>query len=93
MKPCVIHHRDQRLFPDAVYIGRPSKWGNPFIVGRDGTRKEVIAKYRDYLHANPALLADARKELKGKTLVCWCKPKDCHGDVLIIVANYRTLFD
>ncbi len=65
-----------------IYIGRPSKWGNPFREGKDGTRKEVINKYRKYILSNKELL-DSLGELEGKTLGCWCKPKACHGDVLI----------
>ncbi len=65
----------------AVYIGRGSKWGNPFVIGRDGTREEVVAKYRDWIiHSDLALDVI---ELKGKDLVCYCAPKSCHGDVLI----------
>jgi hypothetical protein len=70
-----------------VYIGRPSKWGNPFAIGRDGTRDEVIAKYREYLDKNVVLKAQARKELRGMILGCWCAPMACHGDVLAEVAN------
>lgn len=69
-----------------VYIGRPSKWGNPFTIGRDGTRAEVIAKYEQWLATNEALKA-ALPELKGKTLACWCAPLACHGDVLLKAAN------
>ena len=64
-----------------VYIGRPSKWGNPFTIGKDGTRIEVISKYEDYLVKNPKLF-NALPELKNKILGCWCAPKPCHGDVL-----------
>lgn len=71
---------------DAVYIGRPSKWGNPYAIGRDGTRDEVIIKYATYLLNSPTLLA-ALHELRGKDLVCWCAPCACHGDVLLVVAN------
>lgn len=70
-----------------VYIGRPSLWGNPFTIGKDGTRADVIAKYRAWLDANPDLKARARQELKGKVLACWCKPLACHGDILSEVAN------
>jgi hypothetical protein len=66
---------------DRVYVGRPSKWGNPFAIGRDGTRDEVIAKYRAWLMQQPALLAQL-PELRGKNLVCWCAPQRCHADVL-----------
>jgi hypothetical protein len=65
-----------------VYIGRPSKWGNPFREGKDGARSEVIKKYESWLRNNPGLLAQL-DELRGKTLGCWCSPKPCHGDVLI----------
>lgn len=68
--------------PYDIYIGRGSKWGNPFIIGQDGNREEVINKYEQYLLNNPELL-ERLYELKGKTLGCFCKPKPCHGDVLI----------
>ena len=65
-----------------VYIGRGSKWGNPFKIGNDGDRNEVIQKYEDHIRNSPELL-EALPELKGKVLGCWCRPKACHGDVLI----------
>ena len=72
----------------AVYIGRPSKWGNPYLIDRAGlTRDAVIQKYREHLEAHPQLKAAVRIELRGKDLVCWCAPLPCHGDVLIEVAN------
>ena len=75
-----------------VYIGRGSKWGNPFIIGVDGTRKEVIAKYRKYLLENKELLADIMS-LDGETLGCYCKPKACHGDIIIETIEYIHLAD
>lgn len=72
--------------PGRVYIGRPSNWGNPFVIGRDGSREEVIEKYRAWLASQPELL-DALDELRGRDLVCWCAPQGCHGDVLIELAN------
>lgn len=91
-KATVIHKSLTAGRLDVVYVGRPSKWGNPFVIGVDGTRKEVIERYRAYLIGTPALLAAAKSELKGKTLSCWCKPKPCHGDVLLSVANSTTVF-
>lgn len=64
-----------------VYIGRPSKWGNPFQIGNDGTRKQVVEKYRNWIQTQPDLL-NALPELKDKTLGCWCSPELCHGNVL-----------
>jgi len=72
--------------PGTVYIGRPSKWGNPFNIGRDGTREEVIQKYESYLLMDNKLMNDLH-ELKGKDLVCWCSPLPCHGDILLKLAN------
>ena len=69
-----------------VYIGRPSKWGNPFPLYGEQFRDEVIAQYEQYLLNSPELLAQLG-ELKGKDLVCWCAPKACHGDILLRLAN------
>ena len=55
--------------PDRIYVGRPSKWGNRFVIGRDGSRDEVIAKYRAWIVRQPTLMA-ALYELRGKHLVC-----------------------
>ena len=65
-----------------VYIGRGSKWGNKFAIGRDGNREEVIRKYREYILKNDYLL-NCLEELKDKILGCYCKPLPCHGDVLV----------
>jgi len=84
----VVHCKRE---PYDVYIGRPSKWGNPFKSGRDGTLEEVLEKYRQHILSRPDLLA-ALHELEGKTLGCWCKPKPCHGDVLIELLAGGTVF-
>lgn len=65
------------------YIGRGSPHGNPFVIGRDGNRASVLAKYRIHLDEHPELVEQARKELTGRVLGCFCKPKACHGDILI----------
>jgi len=75
----VVHCKKEKY---DVYIGRPSVWGNPFTIGQDGTREEVIDKYREYLKSSPELLARL-SELEGKVLGCWCAPQACHGDVLL----------
>lgn len=85
--PAVLNTRQGARSARAVYIGRPSKWGNPFVIGRDGTRDEVVRKYRDWLLAQPDLVAAARQELRGRDLLCFCAPLACHGDVLLEVAN------
>lgn len=83
MSDLVVHCKRK---PFDVYIGRPSKWGNLFEIGKHGTREEVIAKYEGWLHDNPKIMADLH-EIKGKILGCWCAPKACHGDVLARLAN------
>ncbi len=69
-----------------VYIGRGSKWGNPYRIGIDGDRAEVIKKYAVYLVGKPELIASLY-ELKDKVLGCYCKPLECHGDILADLAN------
>jgi hypothetical protein len=73
---------------EEVYIGRPSKWGNPFIIGRDGNRATVIEKYSKWIRTQPHLLNDL-EELRGKRLGCFCAPQPCHGDVLIALLEER----
>ena len=70
-----------------IYVGRGSKWGNQFVIGKDGTREQVIAEYRAWIATQPALIDAARTELKGKVLGCWCALLACHADVLAEIAN------
>jgi hypothetical protein len=70
-----------------VYIGRPGPWGNPFEIGKDGDREEVVQKYAEWLLAQPELVEKAKQELRGKVLGCWCAPKLCHGNILSQIAN------
>lgn len=79
----VVHCKRE---PYDVYIGRGSKWGNPFKIGQHGTREEVIAKYCEYIGEREDLL-NSIHELKGKVLGCWCAPHACHGDVLAELAD------
>jgi hypothetical protein len=66
-----------------VYIGRGSKWGNPFEIGKDGDRKYVIDSYCFHYLPRKQSLIDALPELDGKVLECYCVPEHCHGEVLI----------
>lgn len=92
-KPKVVHCKKSVY---TTYIGRPSKWGNPFSHLNDSaaefkvdTREEAIAKYAEWILTQPHLMA-ALPELKGEILGCWCAPKACHGDVLLKLANPET---
>lgn len=84
MNPLIVHCKRE---PYDIYIGRPSIWGNPFEIGKDGTRTEVIQKYEDWIRTQPKLMAAAKRLLVGRTLGCWCSPLPCHGEVLIKIAN------
>lgn len=94
-----------RMPTGAVYVGRPTKWGNPVtlnnltIIDSDGkggiisprepTIEDVVDAYLDYICEEvPELMNEARSELRGHDLACWC-PLDepCHADVLLKIAN------
>lgn len=76
-----------RMPPEAVYVGRPTRFGNPYAVAEHG-RAAAVALYRNHLAQRPDLIEAARTQLRGKPLACWC-PTDgpCHADVLIEIAN------
>lgn len=78
--------------PDTVFIGRPSRWGNPFRIGTHGNRQEVLDKYIWWFiqKDQAALRAACRKELRGKKLACFCAPLPCHGHVLAYYADAST---
>lgn len=78
IKPKVYNKRRDVVPDAAVYVGRGSPYGNPFKRGVDGTRTQVIDRFvREIL---PDLDVS---ELVGKDLVCYCKPKRCHGDYIM----------
>lgn len=90
--PKVVHCKKEKY---DYYIGRPSKFGNPFShqLGtlaqyRVASREEAIEYYRNYIYSTPWLLKAAKEELRGKILGCWCRPDfPCHGDILLKIAN------
>ncbi len=84
-----------------VFIGRGSKWGNPFTHIKDKltlathiveTREEAIEAYREYILNNQELM-DSLDELEGKTLGCYCKPESCHGDIILELLSKKKLQD
>lgn len=85
--PKVYNQSDLNIPKNAVYIGRGSPYGNPVVIGKDGTRTEVIEMYRKWVYSNPEMIKKIRSELSGKDLVCYCAPKACHGDVILEIAN------
>jgi Domain of unknown function (DUF4326) len=89
-------HRDDPGFANVVYVGRAMHFGgwhlpgsplaNPFRPGRDGSRQEVLAKYRQYLLSRPDLL-QLLPGLRGRRLGCWCVPEPCHAEVIAELAD------
>jgi hypothetical protein len=74
----------------AIVVARPSRWGNPFLLGLDGDRELIVRRYREALGDGKLAFSerDVRTELAGHDLACWC-PLDagCHADVLLEVAS------
>lgn len=71
---------------NAIYIGRGSPYGNPYVIGKNGTREECIAKFEALIRANSHLVTHI-KQLRGRDLLCYCAPRACHGDILLKIAN------
>lgn len=98
-----------RMPPDTVKVDRTTKWGNPFVVGIDGTAEDCVHLYIRLLSGLICLTAAASTEaqilarghaahqigeLHGKNLACWCRQgKPCHADVLLKLANAPRLGD
>jgi len=88
-EPRVVNRYRGPVPQDAINIMRGTPFGNPFKMGRDGTRDEVCDKYEAWIMADEQadLLAYARRKLKGRVLMCCCAPARCHGDTLLRLAN------
>lgn len=85
--PSVLNRNKVVPNQDGVYIGRPSRWGNPFALKTTATRDEVCDKFEKYVRENPLLVKAIKEELKGRNLICFCAPFRCHGDTLLRIAN------
>ncbi len=72
---------------DAVSIERGSEWGNPFRIRPGVPRETVLLQFREWALSDPSFVELVKRELRGKDLVCCCKPKACHGDILLEIAN------
>lgn len=88
--PEILNRREfsGRLPPNTVLIDRTTIWGNPFHLGIDGDRDEVLEKYLSWLPTQPQLIAKLPL-LHGRNLMCWCSPKRCHGEVLRLLAWWQ----
>lgn len=83
----VLNKYKDEIPKGAVYVGRPTKFGNPFPMATKEDRGVVVQKYREYVQQNPELIKAIKKELCGKDLVCFCAPLPCHADILLEIAN------
>lgn len=79
----VLNKKISGIPAGAVYIGRGSKWGNPFVIGKHGTRDEVCDRHLAHLEEQVSkgeVTVEELISLHGKDLVCFCAPLRCHGD-------------
>lgn len=79
-----------KLPPGSVVVARPTKWGNPFVLGTPEVpdRETAVRLFKEYLRGKPELVAEARAHLRGKHLACWCPlDKPCHADVWLDIVN------
>ena len=84
----VVHCKKEKY---DVYIGRGSKWGNPFVMRSEADRERVIEQFRKYLWEQiktGAITKDELRVLDGKRLGCFCAPKACHGDVIVAAIKW-----
>ncbi len=82
----VLNKRTHGVPAGAFYGGRGGKWGNPFVMGRDGDRDQVCDKFEAWLRDQHHLLR-ALPEIRGKDGVCFCAPQRCHLDLVVRLAN------
>lgn len=88
--PKLYNMHTELVPPEAVRIDRRSAFGNPFIIGKHGTREEVCDKFDAWIKTNPQLTERIKKTLRGKSLACWCAPNRCHGETILRIANEET---
>jgi len=87
--PKVLNKRTDKIPSDAIYIGRPSVYGNPFPITSTRSRTQSVELFKKYFDKNDNLKKLVKSELKGKDLVCWCAPLLCHGHILREYANRK----
>lgn len=84
--PKVLNRKIHGIPAGAFYGGRGSIWGNPFVLGRDGDRREVIAKHEAWLRRQHHILRRLG-DIRGLDGVCFCAPQACHLDLVVRLAN------
>ena len=87
-----LKHEPGTVAQGAVRVDRRTRFGNPFVIGRDGTRDQVVARYRAELWRQireGEMPLEDLAALAGRTLACWCWPaRPCHAEVLVRAAAW-----
>lgn len=81
----VLNKKTSGVPNGAMYVGRPSPLGNPFVIGEDGDREDVIAMYYIYFYLmleDNLFYWNVCQAAHAKAFVCWCAPLPCHADVI-----------
>lgn len=87
----VLNKHKSGIPAGAIYIGRGSMWGNPFVMGKHGDRDAVCEQHKEHLKRqilNEEVSLQQLASLHGKDLVCFCAPLRCHGDTLVKAAAW-----
>jgi hypothetical protein len=87
-----VRTKGWKMPPNTVYVGRPTRWGNPFTIKEVGDAQAAVDMFRGAIRTLHATLGfgELRRELRGKNLACWCKLSEpCHADVLLEIANAK----
>lgn len=90
MKTKVINIRNKTGSPDEVYVGRPGIFGNPFLLGKHGDRDMVVTLHESYMITRMGINPEFREQIRslyGKTLMCFCAPRNCHAYNLAAMAD------
>lgn len=87
--PRVLNIRHEKISTSDARVDRMTKWGNPFAMRHESTqeRDRVCDAYERWIKQRPQLIEEAKNELRGKNLACWCAPKRCHAETLLRIAN------
>lgn len=89
LQPVVRNVRDvgKRTTDEMIYVGRRTKWGNPYKIENGRTREQAVELFSHYIKIILIEQPEFLDDLRGKDLICWCAPLACHADILLELAN------
>ena len=88
-RPRIVNINKPSSLDNLIIVDRGSKWGNPFVMGPDGTRDDVCDLFEKYAEWRLTIQPNWLKDLRGKDLGCHCAPKRCHAETLLRLANEK----